>query len=194
MNEPVPMMIVFAGNNGSGKSTIRNLIADMLGISVHIDSDALARSMDAEHPDRRKVSAGKEAIRLARDCIRQKRNFSIETTLAGGNAIRLIQLARGNGFEVTMFYVGLGNYKLNIERVAMRVKNGGHDIPVSDIIRRETTSMQNLLAHLEMIDHLTVVDNTSASGETVLIAEKGQVKGQSEILPPWVERIKRHLK
>ncbi|EBK2060150.1 hypothetical protein AAL85_25535, partial [Salmonella enterica subsp. enterica serovar Typhi] len=41
--KPSPIMYVFAGNNGSGKSTIRNLIADQLGISVNIDPDALAR-------------------------------------------------------------------------------------------------------------------------------------------------------
>ncbi|MFB5762992.1 zeta toxin family protein [Paenibacillus medicaginis] len=194
MNEPVAVMYVFAGNNGSGKSTIRNLILDMLGISVHIDPDALARGMDAEHPERRKVSAGKEAIKLARECIRQSRDFSIETTLAGGNAIRLMKYARENGFEITMFYVGLSDYELNIERVATRVKNGGHDIPTSDIIRRHTTSTQNLLSHLDIIDDLIVIDNTNATGEIVLRVEKSRVKHQSEFLPQWVENIKRQLK
>ena len=61
------MMVVFAGNNDSGKSTIRNLIVDRLGISVNIDPDALARGIDSDHPDRHKVSAGKETIKLARD-------------------------------------------------------------------------------------------------------------------------------
>ncbi|MNJ42881.1 hypothetical protein D3C77_378610 [compost metagenome] len=91
MNESSAIMYVFAGNNGSGKSTIRNLIVDRLGISVNIDPDALARGIDPEHPDRRKVSAGKEAIKLARDCIDHKRVFSVETTLAGGNVIRLMK-------------------------------------------------------------------------------------------------------
>jgi predicted ABC-type ATPase len=43
-----------------GKSTIRNLIVDRLGISVNIDPDALARGIDSVHPESRKVSAGKE--------------------------------------------------------------------------------------------------------------------------------------
>jgi predicted ABC-type ATPase len=90
MDELSSIMYIFAGNNGSGKSTIRNLIVDRLGISVNIDPDALARGIDSVHPESRKVSAGKEAIKLARDCIRNGRDFSIETTLAGGNAIRLI--------------------------------------------------------------------------------------------------------
>lgn len=153
-------MVVFAGNNGSGKSTIRNLIVDRLGISVNIDPDALARGIDSDHPDRRKVSAGKETIKLARDCIHHKRDFSVETTLAGGNAIRLMRDAKVNGFEVTMFYVGLNDVRLNIERVVARVRNGGHHIPTKDIVRRQTTSMQNLLTHIHPIDHLIVIDNS----------------------------------
>ncbi|GIQ63831.1 hypothetical protein PACILC2_23990 [Paenibacillus cisolokensis] len=104
----------------------------------------MARGIDSNHPERRKVSAGKEAIKLARDCIRDSRDFSIETTLAGGNVIRLMHDAKASGFEVTMFYVGLGDYRLNIERVAARVKNGGHHIPTEDIIRRHDTSMQKI--------------------------------------------------
>jgi signal recognition particle GTPase len=45
IHEAIPIMYVFAGNNGSGKSTIRNLIVDRLRISVNIDPDALARGL-----------------------------------------------------------------------------------------------------------------------------------------------------
>ena len=64
MNELSPIIYVFAGNNGSGKSTIRNLIIDRLGISVNIDPDALARSIDADQPESRKISAGKKGFSL----------------------------------------------------------------------------------------------------------------------------------
>jgi predicted ABC-type ATPase len=121
-------MFVFAGNNGSGKSTIRNLIIDRIGISVNIDPDALARRINPLQPETARVSAGKEAIRLARDCIRNYRDFSIETTLSGGYTVQLMQEARAKHFEITMFYVGLGDPNLNIERVANRVRNGGHHI------------------------------------------------------------------
>jgi len=50
MHELAPIMFEFAGNNGSGKSTIRNLIVDRLGISVNIDPDALTRGIDSNHP------------------------------------------------------------------------------------------------------------------------------------------------
>lgn len=77
MHNTMPIMYVFAGNNGSGKSTIRNLIIDRIGISVNIDLDALARGIDPVHPERQRVSAGKEAIRLARNCIHHRRDFQL---------------------------------------------------------------------------------------------------------------------
>ncbi|MCM3001355.1 zeta toxin family protein [Paenibacillus cellulositrophicus] len=190
MNELSPILYVFAGNNGSGKSTIRNLIIDRLGISVNIDPDALARSIDADQPESRKISAGKKAIKLARDCIENKRDFSVETTLAGGNAIRLMKEAKNKGFEVTMFYVGLGDYRLNIERVAARVRNGGHHIPTEDIIRRHSTSIKNLHLNLILIDYLIVIDNSEASGEIVLQAKNNVITHEVSHLPAWAKSIK----
>lgn len=189
----VPKMYVFAGNNGSGKSTIRNLIVDKLGLNINIDPDALARAISPTNPERYKVSAGKEAIKIARDCIRNGRDFSVETTLAGGNVIRLIREARKNGFEINMFYIGLGEYTLNIQRVATRVKNGGHDIPAEDIVRRHVTSIENLLANLNLIDYLSVIDNSESKGEVVLQIEKGKVKYRYEFLPQWVKHIEDHI-
>ncbi|KRE51071.1 hypothetical protein ASG85_19135 [Paenibacillus sp. Soil724D2] len=190
MLEPVPVMYVFAGNNGSGKSTIRNLIIDRLGVSVNIDPDSIARRIDAVNPENYRVSAGKESIRLARDCILHKRDFSIETTLSGGHVLRQMQEAKQNGFLVTMFYVGLGDPKLNIERVAARVRNGGHHIPSSDILKRHVTSIQNLLKHLELIDHLFVIDNSNLDGEMVLEVE-GTIKYKKAPLPSWVRPIEK---
>ncbi|EFM09402.1 conserved hypothetical protein-like protein [Paenibacillus curdlanolyticus YK9] len=174
-------------------STIRNLIIDRLGGSVNIDPDALARGIDGENPERRKVSAGKEAIKLARDCIRNKRDFTVEPTLAGGNVIRQLREARGNEFEVIMFYVSLGDYRLNIERVAARVRNGGHHIPTEDIIRRHQTSTVNLLIHLDLIDYLIIIDNSNSDGEIVLEADRDSIKHRSASIPKWVAVIEDQL-
>ncbi|PUA34779.1 hypothetical protein C8Z91_33420 [Paenibacillus elgii] len=101
--------------------------------------------------------------------------------------------AKAYGFEVTMFYVGLGDYRLNIERVAARVRNGGHNIPTEDIIRRHTTSINNLLSHIHLIDHLVVIDNSQATGEIVLQVEHRILRYQVAPLPLWVQNIKEHL-
>lgn len=145
MNETVTTMFV-AGNNGSGKNTIR-----------------------------------------------YKWDFTVETTLAGGNVIRQMRDAKEQGFEIIMFYVGLGDIRLNIERVATRVKNGGHHIETEDIIRRNVTSMNNLLSHLDLIDHLLVVDNSKADGEIILGADKSGIKYYSNEFTEWTQKIDREL-
>ncbi|MEK4235502.1 hypothetical protein [Paenibacillus sp. FSL H7-0714] len=61
-----------------------------------------------------------------------------------------------------MFYVGLADVRLNIECIALRVKNGGYHIEAEDIVRRNLTSMINLISHLELIDQLIVIDNSKA--------------------------------
>lgn len=184
MNEP--LMIIFAGNNGSGKSTIRNLIVDSLGISINIDPDALARKISSEHSEQYRISAGKEAIQLARDCIANMRSFSVETTLAGGNVIRLMRAAKAAGFTLMLFYVGLRDVRLNIERVASRVRNGGHYIATEDILRRQQTSLKNLLQNLNYIDQLIVIDNSESSGDVVLQVSHSIIAYQAEPLPSWV--------
>ena len=119
MHTHLPIMFVFAGNNGSGKSTLRNLIIDKIGIDINIDPDAIARRLDSENPESKRVSAGKEVIKSVNHYLKEGKDFSIETTLAGKNAIRQMQKAKSLGYEVTMFYVALNNVQQNIQRVAM---------------------------------------------------------------------------
>jgi predicted ABC-type ATPase len=140
-----PVMYVFAGNNGSGKSTFRNLLIDKLGIEINIDPDGIARRIDPLNPESKRFEAGKSVIKMVKECIKEGNSFSIETTLAGKNAINQIKAAQNHGFEITMFYLGLEDVKQNIERVTLRVKNGGHHISTEDILRRHIRSRENLI-------------------------------------------------
>lgn len=96
MHTHQPILFVFADNNGSGKSTIRNLIIDKIGVDINIDADAIARRLDPENPTAKRVSAGKEVIKSVNQYIKEGKDFSIETTLAGKNALRQIAKAKFN--------------------------------------------------------------------------------------------------
>lgn len=187
--EQQPLMYVFAGNNGSGKSTFRSLVIDKLGIEINIDPDAIARRLDPENPESKRFAAGKLVIKTVRECIKEGKSFSIETTLAGKNAINQMNQAKENGYEISMFFLGLKEVSKNIERVALRVKNGGHHIPTEDILRRHTTSRDNLLQNLKLIDNLLVVDNSNLDGELILETSQGNISFQSNHIPQWVTPI-----
>ncbi|SIS63597.1 zeta toxin family protein [Salimicrobium flavidum] len=189
-----PIMYIFAGNNGSGKSTIRSIIIDKIGIEMNIDPDGIARHLDQSDPESKRAEAGRSAIKSTRDCIENKKSFSVETTLAGKTFLRRIKMARENGFEITMFYLGLEDVQLNIERVVSRVQNGGHHIPTEDILKRHGKSKENLTNNLSLIDNLIVIDNSHFYGATVLEAYDNYLAYESNKLPEWVLPIKEQLK
>lgn len=184
-----PKFYVFAGNNGSGKSTFRNLIIDKLGIAINIDPDAIARRIDPENPESKRITAGKEVIRSVRAYIQEGKDFSIETTLAGKNAINQIIKAKELGYEITMFYLALNNVQQNIERVAMRVRNGGHHISTEDIIRRNKTSFANLYEYSSLINNLILIDNSTDDGEILLEINNQIITFAADKLPTWVQPI-----
>lgn len=179
---------------GSGKSTLRNLIIDKLGVDINIDPDAIARRLDPENPEQKRVSAGKEVIKSINKYIKEGKDFSIETTLAGKNAIRQMQSAKKMGYEVTMFYVALRNVNQNIERVAMRVKNGGHNIATEDILRRSTTSFSHLYEYAHIIDNLVLIDNSEDDGEIVLEVNNNVITFTTDDLPAWALPIMEKFK
>src|SRR5690625_4776665 len=102
MQRHKPMLYVSAGKKGSGKSTIRNLSIDKISVDINIDPDAIARRIDPLDPESKSVSAAKEVIKSVYKHIKEGTDFSIETTLAGGNANRQIQNAKEQGYKITM--------------------------------------------------------------------------------------------
>lgn len=92
-----------------------------------------------------------------------------------------------------MFYIGLGDSRLNIERVASRVLNGGHHIPGEDIIRRHHSSIENLLSNLKWIDELIVIDNSREYGEIVLQVKQAVIINKTEPLPTWAQLIEKQF-
>jgi predicted ABC-type ATPase len=194
MHKHHPIFFIFAGNNGSGKSTLRNLIIDKLGVEINIDPDAIARRLDPKNPESKRFSAGKEVLKSVKKYIKEGKDFSIETTLAGKNAIKQMKEAKEMGYELTMFYVALSNVEQNIERVAMRVKNGGHNIPTDDILRRNTTSFRHLYEYATMINNLILIDNSKDDGELVLEINNGVITFEASNLPEWVAPVKNQFK
>lgn len=158
-------MSIFAGVNGSGKSTLTRLMADYVG--VVIDPDFIARQACLNS-----LESGKEVIRRVNECIEEGISFSLETTLSGSLLFRQIKQAKEKGFYVRMFYVGVSDVKLNLDRIRIRVSQGGHDIPEEDVLRRYPRSISNLNKAIDVCDEVLIYDNTYDL-ELVKIVENG---------------------
>jgi predicted ABC-type ATPase len=64
------------------------------------------------------------------------------------------------GYHVTLFFLSLPNPQIAIDRVAERVRQGGHDVP-SDVIRRRFDAglMNFELVYRDAVDTWAMYDN-----------------------------------
>lgn len=182
MSDIKPTMTVFAGTNGAGKSTLSMQMREWLGELV--DPDQIARELKPEDPRSADLSAGREAVKRVRSLIKSGENFAIETTLSGSFVLKHMQIAKEYGYEIVVYYIGLEDVQMHIDRVASRVEQGGHWIAEEDIRYRYGQSLQNLKPALAIADQVIIIDNTY---EPLIVAEivQGHLIFTVESIPTW---------
>ena len=182
----MPTLILVAGPNGSGKSTLSAAIA--AGVTV-VDPDAIARTIDAVEPSRAAIPAARQAIMMCRSLITQRESLIVESTLAGHGAISLMARAKRAGYRTLLVYVALGEPELHIDRVRLRVAQGGHDIPDADIRRRYFRSLSRVPEAIRLAHETVVLDNAGPEPARVLMLQSGQITWRSSSLPEWVKEL-----
>lgn len=182
----VPQLVIIAGPNGSGKSTLTKKIKSDLKLPV-IDPDAEAKKINPSAPETAAVAAGRQAIQLGRNYIKNKQSFAVETTLSGNTYLNMMRRANQEGYEINLIFIGINTVDTNIERVNERVANGGHNVPEEDIRRRYERSMENLPVALDLADNATIFDNSSSLGhQQKLTIENKKLIQQSADLSQWI--------
>jgi len=194
---------VLAGVNGGGKSSIGGAAIRASGADYH-NPDEIARQLMATSPGLSLVEANAAAWRIGlaqlKRAIQERLAFAFETTLGGNTIPRRLGEAAKSGGEIFIWYVGLNSPELHIERVAARVRRGGHAIPEEIIRRRYERSRLNLVQRLPTLAALRVYDNSDhADPETgglpvprlVLHLEAGHILGPADLskTPEWAKPI-----
>jgi len=137
-------LYILAGANGSGKSTISKVLLPVEGV-VYVNPDDIAREMNSDDPPAAKIAAGRETLRRINDLLSSGMSFAVESTLSGNAYVDMIERAKSAGYEVTIAYVFVDTADVCLERIRVRVKNGGHDVPEEDVRRRYGRSKANFL-------------------------------------------------
>ena len=104
--------------------------------------------------------------------VRKRESFGFETTLSGRSYARKIAEWQHQGYVVKLFFLSLRSEELAIERVRLRVKQGGHNIPIEVIRRRYALGLRNFHeVYRSIVDQWVLYDNSDliplflASGE-----------------------------
>lgn len=157
------MILVLAGVNGAGKSSIGGS-ALRAAKQDWYNPDELAQALHQQFPDRPLAEINgevwHEGRRRLEAAIREDTDFAFETTLGGNTITGLLLDAIAAGVPVSVWYCGLESPDLHIQRVAGRVARGGHDIPEQLIRSRCNTSMRNLCRLAPGLHQLAVYDNS----------------------------------
>lgn len=154
-------IIIIAGPNGAGKTTFaRSFLPREAQCPRFINADLIAAGLSPFQPDSAAIRAGRLMLEEINDAVAQGETFAFETTLAGVAYLRRIQHWRRLGYHVSLFYLRLSNVETAIARVALRVRQGGHDIPADVIRRRFDAGLRNLEeAYKAAVDAWAVYDN-----------------------------------
>jgi predicted ABC-type ATPase len=132
------------------------------------------KSYDPNDISKYKVKAGKEFFRQLDVSLDNNKSFMIESTLSGKYLKKVIQKGKVKDFKIVLIYLFLESDEENISRVANRVLNGGHNVPIADIKRRYTRS-KNLFwsTYKDMVDNWMLFFNGDDNYE--LVAENNEI-------------------
>jgi predicted ABC-type ATPase len=159
-------ILVAAGTNGAGKSTIvGEFLAAMGGAYFNPDLVARALIQKGVPTEQANASAWKLGFGALQRAMNNNQNFSFETTLGGNTIARELHQAIKAGLKICIWYVGLSSPELHIARVQARVGRGGHAIPAAKIRERYPKSLANLVSLIGVAAEVHVFDNSAESAD-----------------------------
>ena len=169
-------LYIIAGCNGAGKTTASfTILPEILGCKEFINADEIAKGLSPFQPESVAMQAGRIMLARMDELLQKGETFAFETTLATKSYKQKIEWAQANGYEVTLLFFWLDSPNMAKKRVAQRVAEGGHNIPLETIERRYYNGIANLFTiYIDMVDICYIFDNSE--GRKELIAQKERHK------------------
>ena len=198
MNLEKPALIIIAGPNGSGKTSVTGKILEHRWIEgcTYINPDFIARDEfgDWNSPDA-VVKAANRAAELREQCLKNKTGILFETVLSAPDKIDFINRTKDAGYFIRLFFIGTENPAINAGRIARRVMEGGHDVPITKIISRFSKSIANACIAASIVDRLYVYDNSVEFAEPKLLfrATDGKLEKTYCEVNLWAQNILKSL-
>jgi len=170
---------IIAGCNGAGKTTASfTILPEILDCKEFVNADEIAKGLSPFQPETVAFEAGRIMLERVEVLLKSNENFAFETTLSTKSYKQKLIRAKENGFKVKLLFFWLPTIEMAVNRVAIRVSEGGHNIPKEVIERRYVRGIENLFKiYLPLCDSWMLYDN-EASPE---IIAKGSIDEPNEI-------------
>ncbi len=164
--------ILIAGPNGAGKTTFaQEYLPKYTGILRFVNADLIAGGLSPLRPELAAVAAGRLLLAELDRLARANEDFAFESTLSGLSYATRLKRWKVAGYRIEMVFLRLESVHLARRRIAARVKEGGHDVPYKDVLRRFVRGWKNFQnIYQPLADTWTVYDN---SGDKPQLLEEG---------------------
>lgn len=190
-----PVLIVIAGPNGSGKTSVTSkiLVHEWMEDSVYINPDIVAQERFGDWNSKEAIM---QAVKYCEDwreqCLTERKSLIFETVLSAKDKIDYIERAKQASYFVRLFFVCTESPKINASRITQRVMKGGHDVPITKIISRYQKSISNCKYLSTKVDRTYLYDNSIDNAEQQLLLRLSDgviIKRYVEHLPEWARQI-----
>ncbi len=194
-NKHKPVLIVIAGPNGSGKTTITSKILkhEWMEDALYVNPDQVAQDRFGDWNSKEAVMQAVEYCEKQReDSLLDGKSLIFETVLSSENKVAFIRRAREAGFFIRIFFVATSHPSINAARIAQRVMEGGHDVPITKVISRYYKSILNCKRCASLADRVYIYDNSVDDADARLLFRMtdGQLfKQYTDDIPEWALTI-----
>ncbi len=192
--ENLPRVVVLAGPNGAGKSTAApRLLRRALSVEEFVNADVIAQGLSGFAPERAAMPAGRILMKRLKELAAERKSFAFETTLASRSFAVWLDELKAQGYLVHVLYLWLPSAEAAVQRVAQRVRLGGHDVPEATIRRRYRAGLRNFFElYQPLADTWQVVDSSAVAGARVVATGIGRKTNVVKDEEAW-ERILRQV-
>ncbi|MGA3268748.1 MAG: AAA family ATPase [Verrucomicrobiota bacterium] len=182
-----PVIVALAGPNGAGKTTFFEAHLKASGLRF-LNADILAEELGIDA-----YQAAEVAAKLRQEFVNQGECFVFETVFSDpvSDKLGFLKQAAHQGYNVVMCFIGIAGSARSEERVAMRVSQGGHDVPSEKLTARFPRTITNLKQAIRELPCVFVFDNDDLRTPFRLLAvfQNGRPTFLTKSIPDWLEPV-----
>ena len=164
-------VVILAGPNGAGKSTTApSLLKGLLEVDDFVNADVIAQGLSGFAPQAVALEAGAIMLQRLRALVQAHGSFAFETTMASRSYAPWLRQLIETGYRVHLVFLWLSSPDLAVQRVAQRVRMGGHTVPEATIRRRYEAGLRNFFRLYKPLATTWRFFDNSAAGTLRLVA------------------------